>query len=110
MPEDTPPTPLEESLATTGRRFWKMRTVNYTAFGAALNAGRGFPNANGDTVRALHAAASMPVATDASGHVLVNLAAHFVAGDEPLENNPHVTELTGAEYAALLPAPAPDQP
>ena len=100
---DQEPTPLEASRARTGRRYYNMRPQDYTAFGAQLNQQRGYPRVG--TERALPPVETRPVATDGSGHVLLSIPVWWIRDGEsfPVENSPHVQELTDEEYAAVKP-------
>lgn len=99
---------LAMSADRTGRRFWSMRPQNFKAFEANLRVAFGIPKGEGTravTLRAMNAAEDMPVANDGSGKILVNLDRYWIAGNVPVENSPHVTELTDADYEALKPNP-----
>ncbi len=105
---DEPLTPLQADIAATGRRCWRMRESNYKAFRVQLDNARGFPKGRGTravTERAIPDADDMPRANDGSGHLLVNLSVHYVRGDIPLEENPHVEALTVDDWRALMPEP-----
>jgi hypothetical protein len=99
-------TPLQQSAAETGRRFFRTSEQVYAMLCADIDHRRGFPAPSGDTLRSL----PLPEDTirDATGMVLVSvetwrieeadnlmLAATIAAG--------HGEELTAAEYEAAKP-------
>lgn len=106
-----PLTPLEQSAATTGRRYFVTAGVVYDALCQQIDANRGFPAGVGTkaaTLRGLPPADKLPV--DGQGRVLVNIDQWRITPDDegmlaPAIAAGHVSELTAAEYASLLPTP-----
>lgn len=112
---DTEPdlTPLQLSMAATGRRYWRAVPAVYDAMRTPIDAARGFPVGSGTRASTIH---SLPardgdspplVANDSSGHVIISLEVRRVtpADAELLATAPAGTikELTAEEFEALKP-------
>ena len=104
---DTPLTPIEESRAATGFRYYKFDPAVYGFICTAVDESRGYPKRY--THRALPLAEALPDATDGSGKLIAVDCWRFNAGDDELLSGPiaagTVTEITKEAYDALKPQP-----
>ena len=104
--DDTPLTPIEESRASTGKRFFKAPEAVYSAMTAQIDEARGYPHAV--TQRALPTVEDAIRATDNDCLVGVDISrmseleTQFV--DDAIEAG-NVDEITGEEYFNLQPDP-----
>lgn len=119
MPDTEPElTPLQLSMAATGRRYWRAVPAVYDAMRTPIDAARGFPVGSGTRASTLH---SLPardgdspplVANDGSDHVIISLEVRRVtpADDALLATAPAGTiiELTAEQYESLKPS-TPEQ-
>ena len=104
-------TPLEQSIADTGRRFFKVESNTYDQMAAGVDQIRGYPHGQPSkvvTLRGLPARLNLPITNDGSGSVLVSLETwRFSAADDALMAPAIaallITELTKLEYEALKP-------
>lgn len=109
---DTAPlTPLQQSAADTGRRYFAAPPAVYAALSTAIDDARGYPQGDGTaavTERGLPLPESLPAAPD--GRLLISVETWRVTeGDEamiaPAIQAGHLTELTAADFAKLMPVP-----
>lgn len=102
--EETPLTPIEESRARTGKRFFKAPEPVYAAMTAQIDEARGYPHAV--TQRALPTVEDSIHATDGDCLVGVDISrmseteTAMVAG---AIDAGQVVEITAAEYFNLQP-------
>lgn len=111
MSEDPTPLTLEESIAATGRRYFRIAEAAYNTLCAEIDARRGFPSPSGDTLR------SFPLPADSTraenGDILLSLETWRIhESDEALFQSAitseAATELTHEAFAELLPPPSED--
>jgi len=107
--EDTPLTPIEESRAATGFRYYVVQPDVYTGLSAAVDADRGYPNKQGTTLTGLPPVEQLADASDGSGKLIAIDCWRFTANDDAmLEGTTGVQELTQLEFLAIKPPPADD--
>lgn len=110
---DEPLTPLQQSAASTGRRYFACSPAVYSALCQQIDAAREYPQGAGTpavTVRGLPTADSLPF--DVSGRVLISVECwRITPGDDamlaPAIAAQQVAELTSVEYALLIPESEP---
>jgi len=104
---ETPLTPIEQSRAATGFRYYKFDPAVYGFICTAVDESRGYPKRY--THRALPLAEALPDATDGSGKLIAVDCWRFTAADDELLSGPiaagTVTELTHLEFINLKPQP-----
>lgn len=105
MIDAAPLTPLQDSAARTGRRYFACLLPVYQALTAAIDESRGYPI--GTTVRGLPEADSLP--KDPAGRVLISVETTRMTDADnamlaPVIAAGQVEELTAAAFTALLPA------
>lgn len=112
---DTALTPLQQSAADTGRRYFAAPPAVYAALSAAIDDARGYPqgaDSKAVTERGLPLPDQLPAAAD--GRLLISVETWRVtAGDEamiaPAIKAGHLAELTAGDFAKLMPEPQPLQ-
>lgn len=106
-------TQIELSRAETGRRHYICDPTTYTQLAAGVDQTRGYPLGDPSpavTLRGVPPVEELPVANNGSGKVLISLECwRFTEQDDimiaPAIQAGLITELTHAEYSALLPTP-----
>jgi hypothetical protein len=112
--DDPPQTPIQASIAATGRRWFAVAPAVYPGLRQAVDAARDYPIGEGSravTTSGLPAPDALPVATD--GRLLISLETHrFTPADDamlaPAIAAGLVEEMTAEAFATLQqPAPLP---
>ena len=109
MPEDITLTPLEQSRADTGFRYYSIKNGVYKGIETALNTKHGFPKATGTKAQTLRDLQPLEDAQQnaAGDSVLLAYRCSRLTDDEfnDLFNskNPNVQELVKADWLALWP-------
>ena len=114
MPDDdTPLTPIEQSRAVTGRRYYSVALADYDALAASLDTKYGFPSGVGTravTARAVPEKYDVPISTAGTHY----LASHAEPHD--ISEFPAAVEMTKVAWDLVMPEepdyterpPAPD--
>ena len=105
-------TPIEQSVAATGRRCFTVEPNVYDQMAAGVDQLRGYPWGEGTKAVTLHGLPlreQLPIANDDSGFVLVNLEKwRFTDADEemmqPAIDAGLIVEITHSEWLSLKPA------
>ena len=106
MDEEITLTEIEQSRADTGFRYYVCEVDAYNAVAAYVDASRGYPNAQGTTLRGLPLVDDLPDATDGSGKLIAVNTSRFKAEDDVmLEDLSGVSELTQLEFLSVKPQP-----
>lgn len=108
MPDDL--TPIEQSRADNGRRYFAIKTGFYNGFSTSLNAKRNRPTGVGTkavTLREVPVAADVPLSIDGQFRLLSYPHHLWTEGDEDVFNveHPNFLEVTREEWEALFPDP-----
>jgi hypothetical protein len=111
MSETTPPQTLEESIATTGRRYFRIAEAAYAALCEDFDTRRGYPTPSGDTLRFF----PLPVDSTRAENDDILISVETWRIDEADETaiqaaitSDDATELTHEAFAELLPPPPED--
>lgn len=104
-----PLTPLEQSAATTGRRYFAAPVPVYDALCSQIDQARGYPQGTGTaaiTDRGLPNAVDLP--TDPSGRVLISVETWRITALDSVMlvgaiTAGHITELLATEFRSLQP-------
>lgn len=108
---EQPLTPIEESRAATGFRYYVCDPATYGFLSTAVDESRGYPKRY--THRGLPLADTLPDATDGSGKMIAIDCWRFNASDDELLAGPlelgTLKELTHLEYINLKPQVTDDQ-
>ena len=104
-------TPIEQSRAETGRRYFAVQPDVYLSLMAGVDQLRNFPRGIGTpapTLTGLTPIDRLETANDGSGFVLLSLEVkRFTTADDPMIAQPIslglLVELTKSEYMALRP-------
>ncbi len=106
-----PLTPIEQSRAETGRRYFAVHSDVYLSLMEGVNQLRSFPRGVGTpaaTLTGLTPIDRLETANDGSGFVLLSLeVSRFTVADDPMIAQPIslglLVELTKSEFMALRP-------
>ncbi len=108
MPEEITLTPLEQSRADTGFRFYSIKNAVYNGIETALNAKHGFPKggAKAQTIRDLQPLEDAQ--QNAAGTAVLLAYRNSRLSDDDFTDlfnskNPNVEELVKADWLALWP-------
>jgi hypothetical protein len=114
MPEENIElTPIEQSRAETGRRYFAVEPDTYIAMSQGVNQIRNYPkgiNTIAQTLTGLIPIEKLETANDDSGFVLTSLeVSRFTEADEAMMADPIalglIIEMTKTEFDALKPLP-----
>ena len=106
MDEEITLTELEQSRADTGFRYYVCEVNAYNAVAAHVDASRGYPNAQGTTLRGLPLVDELSDATDGSGKLIAVNTHHFNTEDDVMLQalmGSGVDELTQLEFLSVQP-------
>ena len=106
-------TPIEQSRADTGRRYFAVEPDTYLAMSQGVDQIRNYPkgiNTIAQTMTGLIPIEKLETANDDSGFVMTSLeVSRFTEADEAMMANPIalglIIEMTKAEFDALKPLP-----
>ena len=102
---DQPLTPIEQSRANTGFRYYVVQPDTYTALAAEVDQSRGYPNKQGTTLTGLPPVEQLADATDGSGKLIAIDCWRFTPADDellaPAIGAGLIDELTLSEYQNL---------
>jgi len=112
-----PLTPIEQSRAETGRRYFSGSPQVYLLMANEVNRTRNYPLGIGSratTLEGLMPIERLEVANDGSGYVLLSLeAARLNEGDDVMLSQPIqaglIVEMTKDEFMALRPVPVEEE-
>ena len=104
---EEPLTPIEESRAKTGFRFYSCDVGVYEQLSKAVDKSRQYPNRQGTTLRGLPESRFLQMATDGSGNLLIAIDCwRFTPEDDAMIEaaGDGVKELTQTEFNLIRPA------
>lgn len=107
-PENQEPlTPIQESQAKTGFRFFSCDVLVYDQLSQKVDESRGYPNNQGTTLRGLPESQFLQMATDGSGKLLIAIDCwRFTPEDDAMIEaaGDAIKELTQTEFNLIRPA------
>ena len=104
---EEPLTPIQESRANTGFRFFSCDVLVYDQLSQKVDESRGYPNNQGTTLRGLPESQFLQMATDGSGNLLIAINCwRFTSEDDAMIEaaGDGVKELTQTEFNLIRPA------
>lgn len=104
---EEPLTPIQESQAATGFRFFACDVLVYDQLSQKVDESRGYPNNQGTTLRGLPESQFLQMATDGSGNLLIAIDCwRFTPEDDAMIEaaGDGVKELTQTEFNLIRPA------
>lgn len=102
-----PLTPIQESQARTGFRFFACDVLVYDQLSQKVDESRGYPNNQGTTLRGLPESQFLQIATDGSGNLLIAIDCwRFTPEDDAMIEaaGDAIKELTQTEFNLIRPA------
>ena len=102
-----PLTPIQESQAATGFRFFACDVLVYDQLSQKVDESRGYPNRQGTTLRGLPESQFLQIATDGSGNLLIAIDCwRFTPEDDAMIEaaGDAIKELTQTEFNLIRPA------
>jgi len=109
MDEEQPLTPIEQSRADTGFRYYVVQPDIYTTLAAGVDQSRGYPNKQGTTLTGLPPVEQLADATDGSGKLIAIDCWRFTEADDQMLERPlndgSVEELTHQTFLSIKPHP-----
>lgn len=102
-----PLTPIQESRAKTGFRFYSCDVALYDQLSKSVDESRQYPNRQGTTLRGLPESQFLKMATDGSGNLLIAIDCwRFTQEDDDMIEaaGDGVKELTQTEFNLIRPA------
>lgn len=102
-----PLTPIQESQAKTGFRFFSCDVLVYDELSKKVDESRNYPNRQGTTLRGLPESRFLQMATDGSGNLLIAIDYwRFTPEDDAMIEaaGDGIKELTQAEFNLIRPA------
>ena len=107
-PENQEPlTPIQESQAKTGFRFFACDVLVYDQLSQEVDESRGYPNNQGTTLRGLPESSFLQMATDGSGYLLIAIDCwRFTPEDDAMIEaaGDGIKELTQTQFNLIRPA------
>ena len=102
-----PLTPIQESQAATGFRFFACDVLVYDQLSQKVDESRGYPNNQGTTLRGLPESQFLQMATDGSGNLLIAIDSwRFTPEDDAMIEaaGDGIKELTQTQFNLIRPA------
>ena len=102
-----PLTPIQESQARTGFRFFACDVLVYDQLSQKVDESRNYPNRQGTTLRGLPESQFLQMATDGSGNLLIAIDCwRFTPEDDAMIEaaGDAIKELTQTEFNLIRPA------
>ena len=101
-----PLTPIQESQAATGFRFFACDVLVYDQLSQKVDESRGYPNNQGTTLRGLPESQFLQMATDGSGNLLIAIDCwRFTPEDDAMIEaaGDAIKELTQTQFNLIRP-------